>query len=190
MSPKNQATITQLQKQQEDLNRTLQDKEKKIKKLEAEKKKLHELPKGDDCCARGWKYFRGKCYYFSTDKKTWTDSRDACVAEGGHLVIVSSTEEQEFLKKSAPIPDKNYYWVGLTDVVKEGDWRWLDGTPLSATPRMWSSDQPDNWKGESGEHLEGEDCAAMALSSTSYLLLDKFCDDQFYRVCEAITQIK
>uniref|UniRef100_A0A4W4E0D6 C-type lectin domain-containing protein n=1 Tax=Electrophorus electricus TaxID=8005 RepID=A0A4W4E0D6_ELEEL len=45
-------------------------------------------------CARGWKFFSGKCYYFSTDEETWTASRDACVAVGGHLVIVTSTEEQ------------------------------------------------------------------------------------------------
>ncbi|XP_066537341.1 C-type lectin domain family 4 member D-like [Hoplias malabaricus] len=168
-------------------------KENEIKKLEAEKQKLCDLSKGDACCAEGWKYFSGKCYYFSTDKKTWNASRDACVAEGGHLVIVSSTEEQDFLKKSAPFSGEHFYWVGLTDAVTEGDWRWLDGTPLSATPPMWYSGQPDNWKGKSGEHPEGEDCAATCLSSKSYLLYDKFCDaneDSFYRVCEAITQIK
>ncbi|XP_066537300.1 asialoglycoprotein receptor 2-like [Hoplias malabaricus] len=119
------------------------------------------LKEGDACCAKGWKYFSGKCYYFSTDYKTWTASRDACVAEGGDLVIVSSTEEQDFLNRRILL--HYYYWVGLTDAVKEGDWRWLDGTPLSATPRIWYSNQPDNWKGTRGRHSEGEDCAAMAL---------------------------
>ncbi|XP_066537308.1 asialoglycoprotein receptor 2-like [Hoplias malabaricus] len=168
------------------------DKENEIKKLEAEKQKLCEKSMGDDCCARGWKYFSGKCYYFPTDKKTWTASRDACVAAGGDLVIVSSTELQDFVnRRILPfITGYHYYWVGLTDAVKEGDWRWIDGTPLSTTSRMWSSDQPDNWKGERGEHPEGEDCAAMALRSTSYFLFDKFCDDRFNRVCEAKTQIK
>ncbi|XP_066537899.1 CD209 antigen-like protein E isoform X2 [Hoplias malabaricus] len=186
----NQATITQLKKIQEELNRRFQDKEKEIKKLEAEKQKLSEQLKGDDCCAKGWKYFSGKCYYFSKDKKTWTASRDACVAEGGHLVIASSTEEQDFLnRRILPLnTGHHYYWVGLTDAVTEGDWHWLDGTSLSAKSRMWSSGQPDNWKGPRDK--QGENCAAMAPSSTSYGLFDKFCDDSFYRICEAKTQIK
>uniref|UniRef100_A0AAY5ECS1 C-type lectin domain-containing protein n=1 Tax=Electrophorus electricus TaxID=8005 RepID=A0AAY5ECS1_ELEEL len=46
-------------------------------------------------CAEGWKFYSGKCYYFSTYKKTWTASRDACVAEGADLVIITSTEEIE-----------------------------------------------------------------------------------------------
>uniref|UniRef100_A0AAY5ERP7 C-type lectin domain-containing protein n=1 Tax=Electrophorus electricus TaxID=8005 RepID=A0AAY5ERP7_ELEEL len=41
-------------------------------------------------CAEGWKFYSGKCYYFSTYKKTWTASRDACVAEGADLVIITS----------------------------------------------------------------------------------------------------
>ena len=41
----------------------------------------------------GWKYFKGSYYYFSTDKKNWTDSRDACVTMGGHLVILNSQAE-------------------------------------------------------------------------------------------------
>ncbi|XP_063042877.1 uncharacterized protein LOC134437317 [Engraulis encrasicolus] len=42
----------------------------------------------------GWKYFKGSYYYFSTDKKNWADSRDACVTMGGHLVIIETPEEQ------------------------------------------------------------------------------------------------
>uniref|UniRef100_A0AAR2JRM1 C-type lectin domain-containing protein n=1 Tax=Pygocentrus nattereri TaxID=42514 RepID=A0AAR2JRM1_PYGNA len=46
------------------------------------------------CCTGHWKYFNGKCYSFSTDVKTWTASRDACVAAGGDLVIISNVEEE------------------------------------------------------------------------------------------------
>uniref|UniRef100_A0A3B1K969 C-type lectin domain-containing protein n=1 Tax=Astyanax mexicanus TaxID=7994 RepID=A0A3B1K969_ASTMX len=45
------------------------------------------------CCAVGWKYFSGKCYFFSDDTKTWIASRDECLAAGGDLVIISSLEE-------------------------------------------------------------------------------------------------
>ena len=44
--------------------------------------------------ADGWEYFSGKWYYFSTYKKTWTASKDACVTKGGDLVIIESEKEQ------------------------------------------------------------------------------------------------
>ena len=49
--------------------------------------------KGVKKCADDWEYFDGSCYHFSTDKKTWTESRDACVTMGGHLVIINSQQE-------------------------------------------------------------------------------------------------
>ncbi|XP_036419030.1 C-type lectin domain family 4 member E-like, partial [Colossoma macropomum] len=131
---------------------------------------------GKSCCAEGWKYFRGKCYYFSDDVRTWTASRDDCVAVGGDLLIISTTEEQTFIKRSKPGEGEQRYWVGLTDAVTEGDWRWLDGTRLRQTPKCWSGNEPDNWKGKHYQYPEGEDCALMVLNTNSYVLLDAFCD--------------
>ncbi|KAI4900787.1 hypothetical protein NFI96_026654, partial [Prochilodus magdalenae] len=94
-----------------------------------------------------------------------------------------------FLKRSYPGSGEQRYWVGLTDALKEGDWRWLDGTRLSKTPKYWYNDQPDDWKGgESDQYPKGEDCVEMLLSRTAYFLLDAFCDDQQTKkqyVCEA-----
>ncbi|KAI4883140.1 hypothetical protein NFI96_020584, partial [Prochilodus magdalenae] len=156
----------------------MREREKLIQQLQTEKDKQTCDPQspcvGDACCAGGWKYFSGSCYYFSTDNKTWAESRDACVAAGGDLVIINSTEEQDFLKRSYPGSGIQRYWVGLTDAVKEGDWRWLDGTRLSET-KYWNRKEPDNWKGERNQYPEGEDCAEMLLY-TYYYLQDGFCD--------------
>uniref|UniRef100_A0A8B9GZT0 C-type lectin domain-containing protein n=1 Tax=Astyanax mexicanus TaxID=7994 RepID=A0A8B9GZT0_ASTMX len=140
------------------------------------------------CCAVGWKYFSGKCYFFSGDKKTWTASRDECLAAGGDLVIISSLEELDFLKRSKPGSGREHYWIGLSDAVKEGDWRWLDGTKLNITPRYWQGTEPDNWKGENNEYTGGENCSDMEISSRRFSLWDGFCDVQsaiHKRVCEA-----
>uniref|UniRef100_A0A3B1K3T0 C-type lectin domain-containing protein n=1 Tax=Astyanax mexicanus TaxID=7994 RepID=A0A3B1K3T0_ASTMX len=140
------------------------------------------------CCAVGWKYFSGKCYFFSDDTNTWTASRDECLAAGGDLVIISSIEELDFLKRSKPGPGPDHYWVGLSDAVKEGDWRWLDGTKLNNTPRYWKGIEPDNWKGKNNEYTEGEDCSNMEISSSRFSLWDGLCDVQIAihkRVCEA-----
>ncbi|KAI4896832.1 hypothetical protein NFI96_026676, partial [Prochilodus magdalenae] len=81
----------------------------------------------------------------------------------------------DFLKGSYPGSGEQRYWVGLTDAVKEGDWCWLDGTRLSET-KYWNRGEPDNWKGESDQYPEGENCAQMLLSTTAYFLRDAFCD--------------
>ncbi|KAI4901128.1 hypothetical protein NFI96_008665, partial [Prochilodus magdalenae] len=185
-------SIDQLQAENGQLTSNLQEREKLIQQLQAEKDKQTCDPQspcvGDACCAEGWKYFSGSCYFFSTDEKTWTESRDACVAAGGDLVIISSTEEQTFIKKSYPGVGKERYWVGLTDAVKEGDWRWLDGTPLSEKAVHWNVNEPDNWKGERNQYSEGENCAEFSLYSLHYGLMDGFCDVQDKKekfVCEA-----
>lgn len=41
-----------------------------------------------------WKYFNGKFYYFSRDKKSWHEAENFCVSQGAHLASVTSQEEQ------------------------------------------------------------------------------------------------
>ncbi|XP_049338162.1 asialoglycoprotein receptor 2 isoform X2 [Astyanax mexicanus] len=182
--------IDQLQTENTNLNTTLKERDDKIKQLEKEKGTCDPKSQNVDevCCAVGWKYFSGKCYFFSDDTNTWTASRDECLAAGGDLVIISSIEELDFLKRSKPGPGPDHYWVGLSDAVKEGDWRWLDGTKLNNTPRYWKGIEPDNWKGKNNEYTEGEDCSNMEISSSRFSLWDGLCDVQIAihkRVCEA-----
>uniref|UniRef100_A0AAZ3SJM1 C-type lectin domain-containing protein n=1 Tax=Oncorhynchus tshawytscha TaxID=74940 RepID=A0AAZ3SJM1_ONCTS len=68
-------------------------------------------------------------YFLSTETKTWKESREDCLERGADLVIINSDKEQEFLFKL-----KKRVWIGLTDSVSEGTWKWVDGTPLT-TPR-------------------------------------------------------
>lgn len=45
-------------------------------------------------CEDKWKKFDVGCYYISTSTKTWNQSREYCVAQGGDLMVVDSQEEQ------------------------------------------------------------------------------------------------
>ncbi|XP_071001381.1 CD209 antigen-like protein E [Oncorhynchus clarkii lewisi] len=92
----------------------------------------------------GWRYFDSSLYFLSTEKKTWEESRQDCKRRGADLVIINSREEQTFVFNL-----HMRAWIGLTDSVTEGTWKWVDGTSL--TTGYWSAGQPDNY----GQ----EDCA-------------------------------
>ncbi|XP_071264034.1 CD209 antigen-like protein E [Salvelinus alpinus] len=95
-------------------------------------------------CQEGWIYFDSKFYFLSTEKKTWEKSRQDCQGRGADLVIINSREEQTFVF--------NLHlraWIGLTDSVTEGTWKWVDDTSL--TTGYWGSEQPDDYEGQ-------EDC--------------------------------
>ncbi|XP_064157559.1 CD209 antigen-like [Anguilla rostrata] len=55
-----------------------------------------EQEEGCKLCPLGWEQFSFKCYYFSTDRKNWMDSRSDCIKRGADLVIIDNEEEQEF----------------------------------------------------------------------------------------------
>ncbi|XP_062385106.1 asialoglycoprotein receptor 1-like [Sardina pilchardus] len=134
-------------------------------------------------CPDAWVHHSGKCYFFSSSGKSWKQSQDHCVTLGGHLVIVNNQEEQNFLCQSA-ITD--YYWIGMTDLESEGQWIWVDGTPLNKTGAVFwykrpnGQDEPDNWKGNdpSGEH-----CALFFKGGD---WRDNSCKSRWRFVCETI----
>ncbi|KAK3508274.1 hypothetical protein QTP70_018385, partial [Hemibagrus guttatus] len=116
------------------------------------------LSKGQ--CEKGWKSLGLKCYYFSSFKLTWTQSRDYCVAKGGHLVIITSQTEQDFVVSKIG----ETHWIGLNDLETEGQWMWVNNQALKETGiTFWYSapegpNEPDNWK---EEDPSGENCAAL-----------------------------
>ncbi|CAI5691460.1 C-type lectin domain family 4 member M isoform X1 [Oreochromis niloticus] len=117
----------------------------------------------DPCykCEDGWKQHGGKCYFFSTSKSSWNESRDECRAKGEGLVKIDSKEEQSFLRIAIQQKIKSYddlFWIGLTDSAVEGRWLWVDGSPLNESLTFWFSHEPDDL---TGEDPDGEDCASM-----------------------------
>ncbi|KAL2079238.1 hypothetical protein ACEWY4_024982 [Coilia grayii] len=136
-------------------------------------------------CTAGWEYFSGKCYYFSTDMKNWAESRDACVTMGGHLVIIETEKEQDFLSRQNPAL-KHRYWIGLTDSAKEGEWRWVDNSVLNDNRKYWWGHEPDDWKGTAARPLpEGEDCAMMDVGGVRKSWYDGFCENSYKSICES-----
>lgn len=85
--------------------------------------------------------YNGHSYYRSTGSMTWTDARQACLNMGGHLVTSTSLAENNFLFNLWPNG-----WIGLTDEVIEGQWRWVTGEPFSWS--NWNGGEPNNSNNE------------------------------------------
>lgn len=81
--------------------------------------------------------FNGHSYYRSTGSMTWTDARQACLNMGGHLVTSTTLAENNFLFSLWPNG-----WIGLTDEVSEGTWRWVTNEPF--TWSNWNGGEPNN----------------------------------------------
>nr|XP_035922433.1 C-type lectin domain family 17, member A isoform X1 [Halichoerus grypus] len=120
-------------------------------------------------CPEGWLPFEGKCYYFSPTTKSWDEARKFCQENYSHLVIISSFAEQNFVAKAHGSP--RVYWLGLNDREHEGDWKWLDGSPVTLS--FWDPEEPNN--------IYDEDCASMNKGGTWN---DLSCDKTTYWICE------
>ncbi|XP_077652717.1 low affinity immunoglobulin epsilon Fc receptor [Urocitellus parryii] len=107
--------------------------------------------KGTTCntCPEGWLHFRQKCYYFGQGAKRWVQAKFTCDDLEGRLVSIHSQEEQDFLTKHA---SKRGSWIGLRDLDLEGEFIWMDGSPLGYS--NWNLGEPNN-----GD--QGEDCVMM-----------------------------
>jgi hypothetical protein len=81
--------------------------------------------------------YNGHSYYRSTGTATWTTARSNCAAMGGYLVTITTAAEQSFIFNIWPSG-----WIGLTDEVTEGTWRWVTGETYSY--KNWNSGEPNN----------------------------------------------
>jgi hypothetical protein len=81
--------------------------------------------------------YNGHSYYRSTGTATWTTARSNCAAMGGYLVTITTSGEQSFIFNIWPSG-----WIGLTDEVSEGTWRWVTGETYSY--KNWNSGEPNN----------------------------------------------
>ncbi|XP_041867755.1 C-type lectin domain family 2 member B-like isoform X2 [Melanotaenia boesemani] len=90
-------------------------------------------PPTEKMCPDGWKRFESSCYFKSTERKTWSESRKDCQERGADLVIINSKDEQEFLKK---LTMKEFFWIGLGKT-EGSEWKWVDGSTLT---KFWGKE--------------------------------------------------
>uniref|UniRef100_A0A8C6LS39 C-type lectin domain-containing protein n=1 Tax=Nothobranchius furzeri TaxID=105023 RepID=A0A8C6LS39_NOTFU len=144
---------------------------------------------------RNWEKHGDKCYYFSNISLFWKGSRSFCEDLGADLVKIDSREEQSFssdlIQEFLVEKVKNFvmdtilgsFWIGLTDSEVEGNWTWVDGSPLDSRMKFWLEGEPNNAAGRS---VSGEDCVAIVKRGVEDLNTwnDDTCSFAHKSICE------
>jgi Leucine-rich repeat (LRR) protein len=71
--------------------------------------------------------FQGRRYLFVPKFVTWPEAKRICESLGGHLVTITSEEENEFVASLFPLGG-SWFWIGL--VVGKEKQTWITGEPL------------------------------------------------------------
>ncbi|HVA48496.1 MAG TPA: protein kinase [Pirellulales bacterium] len=89
---------------------------------------------------------------------TWARAAFACGAMGGSLPIVKTLQENEalvsLLASATGGSERRWCWLGCTDQLIEGDFRWPDGSAVASGFANWHPGDPDNAGG-------GQDVASL-----------------------------
>ncbi|XP_028812715.1 tetranectin-like protein [Denticeps clupeoides] len=147
-----------------------------IEKLWQEVNSLKEMQALQTVCLRGIKAHR-KCYLVIEEPKHYHEANEDCIAQGGTLATPRDLHENNDVRDYArrTLPGAKDFWIGVTDIVKEG--QYVDVNSLPITYFNWdrSKKQPTGGKRES--------CAALSLTSHGKWH-DEVCRSQKKFICE------
>uniref|UniRef100_UPI0037E78EBA macrophage mannose receptor 1-like n=1 Tax=Semicossyphus pulcher TaxID=241346 RepID=UPI0037E78EBA len=118
-----------------------------------------------------WLPFKGNCYLFLQDTRTWPEASVSCAAHGGALLSIEDPSEQTFVHSNLKIYEssRSSYWIGLYKTNK-GQWLWLDKSAMDYT--NWNVGEPydsryglirssdGKWKSESSSYSRPYICKA------------------------------
>ena len=92
---------------------------------------------------------------------SWFEANKFCKNIGAKLVEINSEEENaaivDEINKRKFQEKKMYFWIGLTDLRKEGVWK-LESNGATANYQNWDESYKDN--PEPNNHGGNEDCAS------------------------------
>ena len=98
--------------------------------------------------------FNGHTYLYYATPVTWYFAKEFCEEQGGHLVTITSAEENAFVWS---LCDSQLAWFGGSDQDSEGSWKWVTNEPFSYS--NWYSGEPNNCAGtgdyENFAHFSG-----------------------------------
>jgi predicted Ser/Thr protein kinase len=99
--------------------------------------------------------FAGHRYQFVPGKLSWAEAKVKAEAMGGHLAVISTKEEFDWVVKTFRGPldaEKDYssLWLGAMAQSAGAGWKWEDGEPADVI--LWAPNQPDVGKPQQGDY--------------------------------------
>uniref|UniRef100_A0A452UP14 Mannose receptor C type 2 n=1 Tax=Ursus maritimus TaxID=29073 RepID=A0A452UP14_URSMA len=94
-------------------------------------------------CEPSWQPFQGHCYRLQAEKRSWQESKKACLRGGGDLLSIHSMAELEFITKQIK-QEVEELWIGLNDLKLQMNFEWSDGSLVSFT--HWHPFEPNNFR--------------------------------------------
>lgn len=85
--------------------------------------------------------FNGHYYQVFDESLDWFEAKKRCEDLGGHLVTITSKEEQQAVTNVLSTANRNSYWMG--GYKTDGTFEWITGEEMIYT--NWASCQPDNY---------------------------------------------
>ncbi|CAG4963034.1 unnamed protein product [Colias eurytheme] len=144
-------------------------------------------------CDYGWVISGDFCVTAVREmKKTWRQAEAECVKQGGHLASLSNEHQQQVLDQvltnipGAGVDD--VYWIGATDAVQEGEFRWSDGLPFSFA--HWFPGWRKHASQPNDDGTSGQDCVEVRRempprpAHPTFMWNDRSCRERNYFVCE------
>lgn len=85
----------------------------------------------------------GHRYQLFDTSMSWTDAESYCESIGGHLVTITSAEEQQYIIENLlPTGTKNTYFIGLSRDTDTAEWSWITSEPFDYT--NWDYGEPNS----------------------------------------------
>ncbi|KAI0241654.1 hypothetical protein LSAT2_021876 [Lamellibrachia satsuma] len=106
-----------------------------------------------------------RCYKFVSDVASWAESVAYCMTMGATLLVIEDSKEKSVIDGKLKeiendvrhhLMDEPEYWIGATDLMKEGTWMWITNAtiPVGNFTGSWLSSGKDNFQGS-------QNCLAM-----------------------------
>ena len=103
--------------------------------------------------------YGGSTYYMSKANATWTNAKSLASEQGGQLVCIETSEENNFINTARQNINGSAFWAGGYQIDKtsepKGSWYWVNGKPITMnmSGTNFGSGQPDNY-GNNEDYLQ------------------------------------
>lgn len=115
-------------------------------------------------------------YKVHTVSRSWADAKQRCHRESASLFFPDTQAEAQYATEliSSKVNNFNYVWIGISDIISEGDFETITGKQIEETYADWENGEPNNVN-------DNEDCVIFTKAGK---MNDKDCKEKIPFICK------